>query len=181
MPTSPTMELVESVPQIQQRFAHTVGLITSQGADTPPNIMACEWTMLVSWEPIMIMVVIGSDDLTNALIRESGEFGVSICAENQGPLASCAGNVCGREHDKLADPQLESLVYPARYIKAPLIRNAALNAECVVEQMVNVNDKYTGFIGRVVAAEINEQAKPLVYHQGKYFTLGRQITRQTEA
>ena len=47
--------------------------------------------------------------------------------------------------------------------------------------MVNINDRYTGFIGRVVAAEINEQAKPLLYHQGKYFTLGSQIIRQQQA
>ena len=78
MATVPTMELVESIPQIQQRFAHTVGMITSQGLGTRPNIMACEWTIVVSWDPIMIMVVIGNGDMTNELIRESGEFGVNI-------------------------------------------------------------------------------------------------------
>jgi flavin reductase (DIM6/NTAB) family NADH-FMN oxidoreductase RutF len=181
LPTQLTPEFIESIPQIQQRFAHTIGLVTSQGDHSRPNIMACEWTVVVSWEPIMIMVVISNDDLTNDLIRESGEFGVSICAETQGPLASFAGNVSGRGYDKLADPLFEGLVYPARYIRAPLIRNAPLNAECIVEQVVNINDGYTGYIGRVVAAEINEEAKPLVYHQGKYFTLGRRITRETGA
>jgi flavin reductase (DIM6/NTAB) family NADH-FMN oxidoreductase RutF len=170
-----------TLPEIQQHFAHSIGLITSGGGDQPPNIMACEWTTVVCWDPIMIMVVIGNDDLTSERIRASQEFGVSIAAESQSALASCAGNASGREYQKLDAPEFEGLVYSGRHIQAPLIRGAALNAECRVEQMVNINDEYTGFIGRVVAAEIDETVRPLVYHKGKFFSLGRQIIRRRAA
>lgn len=181
MASAPPSELADALPRIQQRFAHTIGLITSGGGDTPPNVMACEWTVVVSWDPIMIMVVIGQDDLTNELIQASGEFGVSICADTQGHLASRAGNVSGRDYFKLTDPEFQDLVHPARHIRAPLIRDAVLSAECIVEQKVDINGSYTGFIGRVVAGQINEGVKPLVYHQGKFFRLGGQITRRNGA
>ena len=157
-------------------FATTVALITSCADDHPPNVMACEWTMNISYHPLRVISVIDRRDLTYELITASGEFGVNLCSEQQAALSSYAGNVSGRNGSKLAAPVFAGQTYSAKRIQVPMISGCVLNLECVVEQTVELGD-HTGFVGRVVAARINRRLRPLLYHQGKYFQLSETLTK----
>jgi flavin reductase (DIM6/NTAB) family NADH-FMN oxidoreductase RutF len=161
---------------IHKYFATTVALITSHSEERGSNVMACEWTMNVSWKPLRIMSVIDRNDLTNELIRARGEFGVNLCSDQQASLSNFVGNISGREIDKLASPLFSERVYPATRINVPMIRGCFLNAECVVEQTIEIGES-TAFIGRALAVRINRKLRPLLYHQGMYFHLGEQIAK----
>ncbi len=157
-------------------FATTVALLTSQVDGGPPNVMACEWTMNVCWQPLKIMCVVHSSDLSHELIATSREFGVNLCADTQATLSHVAGSRTGRGLDKLSDHVFAHALYPAARIRAPMILGCVLNAECVVEQTVALGD-YTGFVGRAVAVRMDPNLSPLVYHRGRYFEVGSPIAR----
>lgn len=140
------------------------------------NVMACEWTMNVSFDPFKVLCVVGTETLTHAYITESKEFGVNLCSDTQASLANFVGNISGRDVDKLPDPRFEGLVYASTHIKPPMIRGCILNSECVVEEIFPMGE-YTGFLGLSLATTVDTEAKPLFYHQRKYFQLGAQIPK----
>jgi flavin reductase (DIM6/NTAB) family NADH-FMN oxidoreductase RutF len=139
--------------------------------------MACEWTMNVSWEPLLIVSLVYHEELTHQIISESNEFGVNLCSEQQAHLSHFAGSISGRECDKLADPVFSGITYPAAKIQAPMIHGCVLNAECVVEQAMEIGE-YTAFVGRVVTCRVDPSLRPLLYHLGQYFLLGNSVTKQ---
>ena len=76
------------------KFATTIGLITSDGPNGP-NIMACEWTHHLSYDPGLVAVSIGPTKTTVENIRTSKKFGVNLCSSNQSVLSSVAGGYSG--------------------------------------------------------------------------------------
>ncbi|MEO8397328.1 MAG: flavin reductase family protein [Chloroflexota bacterium] len=165
-----------NAPKLYQYFATTVNLLTSCNRDGKVNVMACEWTMNVSFNPFKVLCVVGTDKLTHTYITESKEFGVNLCADTQASLSHFVGDVSGRDVDKLSDSGFAGLVYDSTHIKPPMIRGCILNAECVVEEMFQMG-KYTGFLGLSRATTVDTEARPLFYHRGKYFQLGAQIPK----
>ena len=163
-------------PKLYQYFATTVNLLTSCNREGKINIMACEWTMNVSFNPLKVMCVVGLDKLTHEYITETREFGVNMCADTQASISHFVGDVSGRDIDKLSEADIAALVYPATHIKSPLIRGCVLNAECTVEDIFQLGE-YTAFVGVSLATTVNDDVQPLFYHKGKYFQLGAQIPK----
>ena len=145
-----------------------VGLVTTYATGRGSNVMAAEWTMLVSKRPPLIMVVIGKTVATNEMIRESGELGVSIAAEGQAEAVSLAGSFTGYETDKFSSALFETC--PAKAIHAPMIKGAALMAECKLRQSIDLGE-YTCFIGEVIEAQADPEKRPLVYHAGRLWKM----------
>ena len=152
-------------------FTSTVSLITSRGETGQANVMACEWTMFVCYQPLLVMAVIHKKDLTHEHILVSKEFGVNVCSERQVALVRLAGNTSGRNYDKMSDPLITKVLTPASRINAPMIRGCLLNIECVIEQTFSIHT-HTAFIGRAVAARYSPERRPLIYHQGRFARLG---------
>jgi flavin reductase (DIM6/NTAB) family NADH-FMN oxidoreductase RutF len=163
-------------PRLYQYFATTVNLLTSCNREGKVNIMACEWTMNISFNPLKIMCVVGLDKLTHEYITETREFGVNMCADTQASLSHFVGDVSGRDMDKLSDADFRGLVYPATHIKSPLIRGCVLNAECTLEETFQLGE-YTAFVGLSLATTVSDEAQPLFYHKGRYFQIGAQIPK----
>ncbi len=158
-----------------RKFVTNVGLITSDGP-YGPNVMACEWTHHIAYEPGMILISVGVDSTTAANIRGTKEFGVALASEKQNIVASIAGGTHGKDVNKIALlTQLGADFYAAQQINVPMISGAAMNAECRVIEMKEVGDQ-AFFIGEVVNASASDQA-PLVYHGGKYYKVGEQIEK----
>ena len=65
---------------VHRYFATTVGLITTKGRHGE-NVMAVEWTMQVSYEPMLIAIFI-HDSPTLWNIKDSNVFGVNIASDN---------------------------------------------------------------------------------------------------
>jgi flavin reductase (DIM6/NTAB) family NADH-FMN oxidoreductase RutF len=160
---------MSGMDSVHRYFATTVGLITTDGKHGP-NVMAAEWTMQVSYDPMLVAIFI-HDSPTLWNIRDSGAFGVNIASEGQSEQVNVAGGYSGTEIDKLAIP---GIFHTYREKSVPMLRGCALNAECRVESIADVGD-HVMVLGRVVDAAYDEKKNPLIYTRGNYRRLGAKI------
>ncbi len=155
-----------------RQFTTTVGLITTRG-NQGPNVMAAEWCFNVSYRPFLISVHIAADEATHEAIIEAGEFGVNLVTEDQVLAMGFAGHFSKHEVDKLSSEVFET--YPAKRIKAPMIKGCLLSAECRLVQRVTMGD-HTAFVGEVVEFTVDGSKGPVVLHRGSH-RLGPRLRR----
>ncbi|HEX7033943.1 MAG TPA: flavin reductase family protein [Nitrososphaera sp.] len=167
---------------IYRYFATTVGLITTKG-NKGRNVMAAEWTMHISYEPMLIAVIV-HDSPTYWNIQETQVFGVNIASDDQAELVNIAGGYSATEIDKLDIPGIFK-TYDAKHIDVPMIKGCALNAECKVTMIEKIGD-HIMIVGEVVSATYDEKKFPLIYTRGNYRKLspskipsGRKVIRVT--
>ncbi|MGB4966380.1 MAG: flavin reductase family protein [Microgenomates group bacterium] len=154
-------------------FLTNVGLITSNGK-WGQDVMACEWTYQLSYDPPLIAVCIRPGKATFENIQETGEFGVSLASTDQNIVSSVAGNNHGKEVDKIAIlKELGVKFYEAKSINTLMVEGATLNAECKLVKLIEMGD-HPIFIGEIQTFTEHE-SDPIIYHKGKYFKLGEQI------
>ncbi|MGE5782152.1 MAG: flavin reductase family protein [Nitrososphaerales archaeon] len=163
------MELPWNDP-CSNKFATTIGLITSNGY-YGNNIMACEWTHHISYDPGLIAISLGPTKATVKNIKKSKEFGVNLCALDQSVIASVAGGFSGINYNKIeALKELGFEFYQAKKIKSLMLDRASLNVECKLLREIKFGD-HIMFIGEVVHAVQNPEKQSLIYHDGKYWSL----------
>lgn len=167
---------------VHRYFATTVGLITTKGSKGR-NVMAAEWTMHISYEPMLIAVFV-HDSPTYWNIQETQVFGVNIASDDQAELVNIAGGYSGTEIDKLGIPNIFK-TYDAKHIDVPMIKGCALNAECKVTMIEKIGD-HIMVVGEAVSATFDEKKFPLIYTRGNYRKLsaskipsGRKVVRVT--
>lgn len=156
----------------QKYFVTGVSMITSTGP-LGHNAMAAEWTMQISYEPMLIAVFIHHDATTFKNIKKTKEFGVNVATDEQTSLVNIAGGYSRTEIDKLKVRNHFKLL-KFRYIKAPMIAGCIINAECKLVTMKKLGD-HTMVVGKVISIKYNKTKKPLVYHTGKYHRIGSVI------
>ena len=158
-----------------RKFVTNVGLITTDGP-AGQNIMAAEWTRHVSYAPSLIAINIYTKHATYRNIKETKEFGVNICAADQSLVSNVAGGARGNEVDKIAAlKELGAKFHPAKHIKAPMLTGASMNAECRVVREEMVGD-HAMIVGEVLEVSASDKP-PLIYHAGRYYTLGEHVPK----
>jgi flavin reductase (DIM6/NTAB) family NADH-FMN oxidoreductase RutF len=162
-----------------RQFVTNVGLITSDGS-LGPNIMAAEWTHHISYSPSLIAANIRGHDTTAQNIKESKEFGISIAAENQNLICSIVGKYKGIHVDKIAILKEAGIAafYNSKSIskRVPMLVGAAMNAECKLVKQEELGD-HIMFVGEVIEISADENIRPLLYHNGRYWILGEAIIK----
>jgi flavin reductase (DIM6/NTAB) family NADH-FMN oxidoreductase RutF len=162
-----------------RQFITNVGLITSDGP-LGPNIMAAEWTHHVSYSPSLIAANIRGHDATAQNISKSKEFGVNIAAENQNVICSIAGKYKGIHVDKISILKESGVAafYNARCInkEVQMLVGAAMNAECKLVKQEELGD-HIMFVGEVIEISADENIRPLLYHNGRYWRLGEALIK----
>ncbi len=146
---------------ISNKFATTIGLITSN-VSIGQNIMACEWTYHISYDPGLIVVSLGPTKTIVENIRASKEFGVNICSTDQSVLSSIADGCSGYHYNKIGI--LEELVfqfYDAIKINSVMVNGASLNVECKLFSEITFGD-HIMFIGKVLEAVHNPEKQSLI-------------------
>ena len=114
---------IDPKSELAKGFVTTVGIVSSRGKHGN-NLMAAEWTYLVSYSPAMITVHIGNrkSKATAENITETGVFGVSLAATHQNVITSIIGNnkMCIR--DSLHNRQIKYCLLRQRHkdIRLPL-------------------------------------------------------------
>ena len=157
---------------LTESFTTMVGLITTRSS-VGDNVMAAEWTYLISYEPMLLAVVVGPRHATHGAIVESKEFGVSLAAQDQFPLTSFAGGTSRRETAKLSSTALKTREGQA--IKAPIVEEAYAQFECKLVNAIPLGD-HTLFVGEVVAGRRDMSKAPLLLGPG-YRKLGERLPR----
>ena len=159
-----------------RQFVTNVGLVTSNGPNGH-DIMACEWTHHISYGPALIMVNIHAENATAENITATKEFGVSLAAENQNIASSVAGGNSGHEVNKIAAlKELGFEFYKAKKIDVMMPKGAAMNAECKLVKQEQLGD-HIMFVGEIVEISGDENIKPVLYHNGKYWKLGENVQK----
>jgi flavin reductase (DIM6/NTAB) family NADH-FMN oxidoreductase RutF len=162
-----------------RQFVTNVGLITSDGP-LGTNIMAAEWTHHISYSPSLIAANIRGHDATAQNIKESKEFGINIAAENQNVICSIAGKYKGIHIDKISVLKEAGIAafYNAKQIskEVPMLVGAAMNAECKLVKQEELGD-HIMFVGEVIEISADENIRPLLYHNGRYWRLGKALIK----
>lgn len=156
------------------RTATMVAMLTTH-AGARHNVMACEWAMIVTLNPLRFVVSVGPHHGTHALLEQSGEFGLNFCSDRQARLAHIAGSYSLKETDKWALGNFPT--YPAKTIAAQMIADCTLNAECKVISTQPLGD-HTVFTGEAHWVRYDPELRPLLYSAGKYWGMGAQLPKE---
>lgn len=163
--------LEEDIDKAQEYFTTTVALVTAKSNDRV-NVMSAEWSIRASIDPFLIVVFVGYKRETYSLIRESGEFGLSYCSDEQGKLAHVAGNYSLRDSDKFSMADFKP--FNSKHIQAPLIGGSISNFECRVIDEFRTGD-HAVFVGKVLTGYYDSERNPLVFHHGHFWKRGGRI------
>lgn len=167
---------VRDIEKSQRFTTTTVALVTSFFGERV-NVMSAEWSIRASIDPFLIAVFVGYQRETYAMVKGSGEFGISYCSQEQAELAHIAGNYSLRDTDKFSMANFP--LFYGSHIKAPLVDGAISNFECIIENEIRAGD-HAIFIGKVVEGYYDDTKKPLIYHQGKFFRMDGNISRSNQ-
>ena len=135
-------------------FPVPVVMVTSQSADSTPNIITVAWTGVMNSEPPVVYIGVRSEGrYSYQLIKESGEFVINIPSVSQARATDLCGVVSGKDVNKFEETGLTPM--PATQVKAPLIAECPVNVECRVRQVLELGS-HNVFIADVVAVQYSE-------------------------
>jgi len=137
------------------RFPTGVTVVTVDRPDTGVHGITVSSFTSLSLIPPLVGVAIGHKSRAHGMLPSLSRYGVSILAEDQGPISD---HFAGRPVT-VADP-FETLD------GHPVIRGAAAQLVCVVVNQVVVGD-HTLVVGRVETAALFDRPS-LAYGQGRY-------------
>ncbi|NLS77392.1 MAG: flavin reductase family protein [Chloroflexi bacterium] len=143
------MHQVEPSKGSASKYPEWVVLIVTADGEGRANVMPAGWAMYVSTEPLLFAVAVNRKQHTNKLIKETGQFVISVPAPGMEEVIRYCGSHSGRDVDKVAACGIATL--PASRVKPPLLAGARANLECVLAQAVEAGD-HTVLIGEIVAA-----------------------------
>jgi flavin reductase (DIM6/NTAB) family NADH-FMN oxidoreductase RutF len=144
------------------------------------NVMPAAFLTPLSFDPPLIGVAVHPSRHTHDMIKYGEEFALNIPSRELLHHCQYLGSVSGRDANKFELTRLPT--FRARKVDAPLLEGCLGYIECGVEDALTVGD-HTLFIGKVVAAQVEQQAfsetwllgdpdrKPLHYLGLNYYAL----------
>lgn len=123
-----------------------------------PSGMIAGWNMKCSINPPLFAVALSKDGYTHKLIQQSKEFVIAIPNMELEDEVKFFGSTHGNRVDKFGESGIETI--KAERVRSPLIKNATLNYECILEKEIEAGDHII-FIGKVVAWHHNPGKKVL--------------------
>jgi flavin reductase (DIM6/NTAB) family NADH-FMN oxidoreductase RutF len=145
------------------RFASGVTVVTARDADGRDNGMTVSAFCSVSLDPPLVLACIAHDASMHDLMLRAEQFGVSVLAVGQEPLAR-------RFADQRPD-RFDGVGYTRGRLGVALLDDALAHLECAVVDRRDGGD-HTIVIGRVEAAVCFHES-PLLYFRGGYTQLER--------
>lgn len=148
------------------------------------NLLTVAWTGTVCSDPPMCYISVRRERHSYEIIRRTGEFVINLTTEELARATDWCGVRSGRDYDKFAEMGLTA--GKATLVGAPTVEEAPVSIECRVRQVIPLGT-HDMFLAEVVNVLVDEryidadgrfdleQARPLVYSHGEYFTLGRLI------
>ena len=161
--TDPTWRTAPAADFTDAMSAHTSGvvLVTCLLGSRPWGMTVTAFAP-VSAEPPTVLVSLGLQTRSAHTITTTGQFGISILAEEHLALARL-GSTPG------AAKFLEPFVDDDWSTRTPVVAGALAHLDCVVTDAAEVAD-HTLFIGHVRAAQASHAGTPLLYHRRAYRT-----------
>jgi flavin reductase (DIM6/NTAB) family NADH-FMN oxidoreductase RutF len=149
--------------QVMRNWVSGVAIVTSVYQQSYHGLTANSFTS-ISLNPPLIAVSINNQTRSYQMVLDAGIFGVTILSELQAELSE---RFAGRsdEKDRFGDLEVFYLI-----TGVPLIIGGLAHLDCRVVYSYGMPDS-TLFIGEVVAAQISDSLKPLIYFNQEYHQL----------
>lgn len=145
------------------------------------NIITVAWTGTVCTNPPMAYISVRPERYSYDMIKNSGEFVINLTTKDLVKAVDYCGVRSGRDVDKFEEMHLTK--EPAKYVKAPLIKQCPVNIECKVKEIKELGSHHM-FLADVVGVNIESdlldetgkfhlnQANLVMYSHGEYFGFG---------
>ncbi|MBR3106318.1 MAG: flavin reductase family protein [Clostridia bacterium] len=149
-----------------------------------PNIVTIAWAGTVNSEPPMCSVSVRKERHSHPIIRQSGEFIINLCGEDQLKDLDYCGVKSGRDVDKFAERHLTPVPVPS--FTAPAVGECPLYLACRVTNVLELGS-HDMFIGTIEQVGVNpalmdeagridfSKAKLVAYNHGNYYALGQAL------
>jgi flavin reductase (DIM6/NTAB) family NADH-FMN oxidoreductase RutF len=166
--TATATDVYELARTVLSRIAHPVAIVGA--AHEAERSCGTGTTMYVSLSPAMIAIAEHPGSRTARLIKESGEFSVSLLHDSQQDIAVAAGKSAAGP-DKFATLKIRAVEAPSG-LKAPGVEGSIAIMWCRVAQSLPTGDHQL-YVGEIVAHRIDERRwDPLLRYRRRYFRLG---------
>jgi len=153
----------EVIKQVMRQWPSGIAVVSSVYQDVFHGLTANSFTS-VSINPPLVSVTINTQTRTYQMITDAGIFGITILSETQEGISE---RFAGRTADQKRFSELDIFTLVTG---APLIFGGAAHLDCRVVYCYGMPDSAL-FLGEVVAAQITEGVKPLIYFNREYHKL----------
>lgn len=161
-------------------------VLVSCGDMNKANIITIAWCGIVCSNPPLISISVRPQRFSHDIISRRGDFVVNVPNEDLLKKADFCGMASGAATDKFKACGFTKS--PPTAVSSPLIEECPVNIECKLIKTLNLG-VHDMFIGQVMAVHASDdvlgkdaridykKAKPVVFNQGEYWGLGKQIGR----
>ena len=160
---------VEYAEAIKTKYPEQIVIAIAKDRNGKYNPITLGWTMIVSGKPPMMAIAVAKTHYSVEAITFAECFTIAYPSSEMGDAALFFGSRSGRDVDKLAEFDCETA--PATEIDSVLLLDAVANFECKLEQHMHAGD-HVIFIGNIVSAHTNTQAKKRLYTTAPGHKLG---------
>lgn len=148
------------------------------------NIITLAWVGTVCSDPAMVSISVRPERYSYHMIKETGEFVINLTTKELTYATDYCGVRSGQDVDKFKEMKLTAAA--ASQVQAPMIAESPVNIECRVRQVLPLGS-HDMFLAEVLAVHADEkymdekhkfhleQAEPIVYSHGVYFSCGEQL------
>jgi flavin reductase (DIM6/NTAB) family NADH-FMN oxidoreductase RutF len=160
---------VEYQKAIKAKYPEQVIIAIAKDKKGKANPVTLGWTMIASYDPLMMAIAVAKTHYSIKTIRFSKCFTIAFPSSQMADAALFFGSKSGRDADKFAEFDCKTL--PAKKIDSVLLADAVANFECTLESQTSAGD-HVIFVGKVVASHINAKPKKRLYTVGPGHKLG---------
>jgi flavin reductase (DIM6/NTAB) family NADH-FMN oxidoreductase RutF len=166
--------MLDEVPLSQAYRVTPTGLyLVSSAYQGKRNVQFAFRALGLSDDPPLLLIGIQETNFSREIIRQSGEFVLNVCSQNQLHAVDKSRNLTGRSvEDKFAALSLETS--QAKKVGAPLVAGCHANIECHVIKEFEV-EGLSLFVGKALAAHVDAQISPVARLAAKTFRLNGPI------
>lgn len=148
------------------------------------NLFTVAWTGTVCSDPPMVSISVRPERYSYSMIEETGEFVINLTTKKLLQAVDYCGVRSGRDEDKWQKTGLTPV--KGTKVKAPYILESPVNIECRVTEKIALGT-HDMFLAQVETVHVSEdyldergslhleQAEPIVYSHGGYFSLGEML------
>lgn len=159
-------------------------MVSCQRPGEKPNIITVAWAGTVCSDPPMCSISVRKERYSYDIIRETGEFVINLCGQDQLKAMDYCGVRSGRNEDKFSACGLTAASVDG--LIAPAIAQCPLHLGCKVESFVPLGS-HDLFIGRITALGVSKalmdesgridfgKAQLVAYNHGVYYALGQAL------
>ena len=153
----------EILKQVMRHWPSGIVVVTSVYDGVYHGLTANSFTS-VSVTPPIISVTLNNQTRSYQMVNDAGIFGITILSEKQADISDrFAGRI--KEQNRFSGVDVFTLI-----TGAPLIYGGLAHLDCRVIYMYGMPESSL-FLGEVVAAQISDSLRPLLYYDREYHVL----------